>query len=692
MTFKELNKLIIEQFAQIQSQNMPLFRVKMTGDQLWDTYITNFKPGDDPVFRDPQSTFHTCNNDRNFIRRYGNIVGVDSDFNLVSMFAVNVQGTIYETPMAALKDVICNSVIESIFVESFDMLKSLPYESCSRNQESFQLGMKSADAFGVVEAGKVYTFDHFYVNLDRKYVDFSSASVESLMGSAKSFKDVFERGMELPVDTLELVKDLILQGSLLNGDAHLHKVQEFLDLKKAFDRIPEAKQTTWCWVKSKYPGAKFRNELIGTLCVELAEGAELNEACRTWNKRVDPANYMKAKAPITQRQILEAQRFVEDNGYIESFQRRFATLQDIDVSEIRHMNVSTGVVKQAGLFTGVQPSTSTRHKRSQFEGVEEVSIEKFMRDILPTCTSIEAFIENRLEQNMVSLITAANTSKPMFKWFNNFSWTYNGNLTGKSQIKDNVKAAGGKITGVLRCSLQWNDEDTPGIVDYDLHCVTPFTTVYYSNKRCGKSGGWLDVDMIRPSKTGIENITWQSNLLDGIYKFQVHTFCNGNNTGFKVEIEFDGNTYNYHYARPSTYKSKIDVATVIVRNGIMSITHHLPETTATRSIWGLESNQFHKVNLVCLSPNYWGESSIGNKHYFFMLEGCASDVPLRAFHNEYLNGSLLEHRKVLEVLADTTRIEPSKPQLAGIGFNATVQDELIIKLTGSHKRVLKIKF
>ena len=31
-------------------------------------------------------------------------------------------------------------------------------------------------------------------------------------------------------------------------------------------------------------------------------------------------------------------------------------------------------------------------------------------------------------------------------------------------------------------------------------------------------------------------------------------------------------------------------------------------------------------------------------------------------------------------------------QIAGIGFNSTVKDELIVKVSGSHKRVLKIKF
>jgi hypothetical protein len=36
----------------------------------------------------------------------------------------------------------------------------------------------------------------------------------------------------------------------------------------------------------------------------------------------------------------------------------------------------------------------------------------------------------------------------------------------------------------------------------------------------------------------------------------VRNFCGGSNTGFKVEIEFEGNIFNYHYAQPTSYKQE----------------------------------------------------------------------------------------------------------------------------------------
>jgi hypothetical protein len=695
----EFAKLMQAQFDKMCATGK-LFRSSFIGHQVWEMYIKGFK--NDPIFRDPNSSTHNCNLCNNFLRRYGNIVAIDEDFNIMTVFDVEAQGD-YTEVAKNLSKTLKSVTITEVFFETFNELNSLNYEKCTKAHTKFQLGIaknikrytkEEAEKYGVVKANEVVTFEHLHLFVPKQFVDSTNKSVESIMGTYRDAKNVFERAMqEIPVDTLELVRDLINQGSLLDGQTHLYKIEQIIPLKKQYDSLATEKRSNWCWVTSyNLPFAKFKNELIGVLCSELAEGEELNKACQSWNKRVDPVNYMKTTAPITKKQIEEAKTFVEENGYIESFSRRMATIDDIKVSEVLHSNVGDGKIKTISMFDSVK-STSTRHKRSEFDGVEEVTIDKFMKDILPSCTSVEAFLASKQEGNFVSLTTAnIKESKPIFKWSNNYSWTFNGNLAGKSQIKENVKAVGGKITGILRCSLQWNDDDTKGIIDFDLHCKTPFTEIYYGRKKDDKSEGWLDVDMINPTKIGIENITWQKVLKDGQYHFFVKNFSgHTNHNGFKAEIEFNGETYTYQHS--SKFKSDVAIATISVVNGVMSIKHDLQESSSSKEIYGLQTNEFHKVNLLCLSPNHWDDNNVGNKHYFFMLEGCKCPVSIRSFHSENLIPELADHRKVLEVLGNTTMIEPSDTkQLSGLGFNATVHDELIVRLQGTHKRVIKIKF
>lgn len=709
----ELTKKIQEQFDRMCSTGK-LFRSSVTGQQVWDLYINGFKPKDNPRFRDPESTMHNCNLCKNFIRRYGNIVAVDENYNIITMFNVDAPEE-FVTVVKSISKVLRKAKISEVFFETFTELNKLPYESCKQSNTSFKLGVDKnvkrytkdeAEKFGVVKPDEIRTFTHLHLKLPAQFVDNSGKSIESIMAEFRDSKNVFQRAMqEIPLDTLYLVRDLIVQGSLLDGVTHRYKIDQLIPLKKHYDFLHEEhvnKTDNWLWLTSyKFQLAKFKNELIGVLCSELAEGKELNEACQAWNKRVDPANYMKATAPITKKQIEEAKQFVEENGYTESFDRRFANIDDIKASEIKHINIGDGKVKAVSMFDNIK-STSTRHKRSEFDNVEEVPIDTFMEDILPSCTSVEAYLANKHDGNMVSLTTAnVKKSKPIFKWSNNYSWTFNGNLAGKSMIKEAVKSRGGKTEGVVNIRLAFPNTES----DYDLHIIEPNRNeIYYSNRRrVHSSSGMLDLDaqgadgMFVPEKR-VENIiyTEEQRMPKGKYLVYVNNFSERDrNFGFTIEIEIDGEITTFVHNSFIPNKVNIQVCYINHIDNRFEIIPILPvgeSNSISKELYGLQTNEFHKVNLVCLSPNHWGKNAVGNKYYFFMLQGCKNPTSIRSFHIENLIPELLPHKKVMEVLGMTNMIEPTENQLSGLGFNATVRNELIVRLQGSFKRVIKIKF
>lgn len=707
---KNISLLIQAQFNKM-CETGRLFRSSITGQQLWDTYLSTFLSENNPIFRDPESSVHNCNHCKNFIRRYGNILSINNDGKLESIFSnlpIDKLGE-YKDSITACNKLLVESRIKDVFFETYEELNKLPYEKCSKSNTVFRLGIsqnfkqyssEEVAKFGVVIESKIYEFNHFHLDIPKKFIDMSGKSIEQITALYRDKYSVFKRAMEeIPLDTLNLVKDLINQGSLLDGTTHLHVIERIIDEKYQYDGCTE---DNYLWLRSydlDERTAKFRNTLIGVLCVELAEGMELNKACENWNKRVDPINYHKATAPITKAQIRAAESFISENGYEDSFNRRLATIDDIKASEILHLNTGKDEIANVSIFDKVKPTKSTQHKRAEFDNVEEVTIEKFMKDILPTTTSIEVLLTNKMESNLCCITTSINKDcKPIFKWDNNYSKTFKGNLAGKSMIKEAVKSLGGNTEAVLRATISWN-EDGRSIVDFDIHAIEPkgnhicYST--YKKPNFSPASGQLDIDMINPARLGIENITWinKSKMPEGIYTIYINNFNGRSNSGFKAEIEFDNVIYSYEYT--GNAKGSIDIAQITLKNGEFTINHSMPcinDKHVIKTVWNLETNNFHRVNLVCLSPNHWGDVKVGNLYYMFMLDKCKSDEPIRGFHNEDLIPELLKQKGVMEVLGANSLIEPTSNHLAGLGFNSTVRDELIVKVQGSHKRMLKIKF
>ena len=138
------------------------------------------------------------------------------------------------------------------------------------------------------------------------------------------------------------------------------------------------------------------------------------------------------------------------------------------------------------------------------------------------------------------------------------------------------------------------------------------------------------------------------------------------------------------------HKEWVTVATVTLKDGAFSIEHHMPCGESSQEKWGLTSETYVKVNAVTLSPNYWGDNAVGNKHTFFVLDGAKNDEPTRGIYNEFLNPRLIEHRKVFEVIGDKTKCQPTEGQLSGLGFSSTKKDSVIIKV--DNKRLYRVGF
>jgi len=123
------------------------------------------------------------------------------------------------------------------------------------------------------------------------------------------------------------------------------------------------------------------------------------------------------------------------------------------------------------------------------------------------------------------------------------------------------------------------------------------------------------------------------------------------------------------------------------------IVSSLEASMSTKDIWGITTNKWVDVETLMFSPNYWDEQKgTGNKHYFFMLNGCINATNPRGFYNEFLNEELAKHKRVFEALGAKTRVDDSAVQLSGLGFSDTQRNSVYARVEGSFTRILKINF
>lgn len=652
-------------------RNSPLFRTDVEKELLWLTYLESFPAGTNPKMR--ERTEYDCSACRGFIKAVGSVVAV-IDGQLVSLWDVDVPYP-YNVVAAALSELVKGAPIKNV------LLHDQATVGVDKNHQEI--------------GGAVLTWTHFHIVLPQSCV---SRDRGTAYGAAQSTRDVFQRALEeITLDALDTVIDLIAQGSLYRGEEHLATVQSFLKQKKAYIAAKsDRERELLTWQQGLSPAiTHVRNSAIGTLLDDLAKGTPLDDAVRMFESKVAPANYKRPKAPVTKAMIERAKKTVEELGYASALDRRFARAEDITVNNVLFANRDARKAMNADVFDTLV--SETRPSTKSLEKVEEVPIDVFVETILPKATALELLFENRHAGNLVNLVAPADPrAKLLFKWPNNFSWAYNGDLA--DSIKERVKARGGSVTGDFRASLAWFNSD-----DLDLHLVEPDGTEIYFGRKRVPSGGELDVDMNvhadgpNTSRNAVENITYAKRgmMQKGTYKLYVRNYTHREqkDVGFEVELEFDGTLHTFACEREVRPHEDVTVALFMYsRKDGLKIIESLPRLAASRTMWNLPTETFHPVTIAMLSPNHWDGRPVGNKHYFFMLQDCKREGSSRGFFNEQLSDDLREHRKVFELIGAKMRTEEEGEQLSGLGFSSTQRNSVLCKVSGSFNRTVRIVF
>jgi hypothetical protein len=650
-TFKHFGLAVQATFNQFSSNE--LYTVAVDGDELYALYLASFPAGTDPIYK--VATEHTCSCCKNFIRNLGNVVSIVDGVPVSIWRQVGLEYP-YNVVAEALTIKVESAMIDGIY---------------RAEEPSYGAGQS---VLVPKDGGPTVRFDHFH-----------GKGVAAT--AAQTLKRAFE---ELKPDAIAEVLSLIEAGTLYRG-------AEFKGLVTVFDRYyhgyhaqtSDAKRNAYIWVNSA-PGAVagFKNTVIGTLVSDLSSGLAVEDAVRMYESKVAPANYKRPTALVTPKMIAAAMKVIEERGLEPSTERRHAKLSDVSVNDVLWADGSAKPLMKGGLESLLLKSLPLIPVAVAAKAID-IGVEEFLREVLPKSSGMELLMQNRLTGNLMSLTAPVHAdAKPLFKWSNNFAWSYNGNVT--DSIRERVKAAGGNVDAKLRVSLAWGNPD-----DLDIHAITPGGAhVYY-----GQRYGVLDVDAngingLRDDP--VENLAWDR-VSDGVYKIQVDQFNkrSSENVGFDLELAMDGQTLNWRYAK--AVNSKVKALEITIAAGKLAdvkvMDAGLVTSSSSKEVWGLKTEQWAKVETLMLSPNFWHGQTVGNKHWLFVLEGCNNPEPVRGIYNEFLLPELEVHRKAFELIGNKTKCQPAAEQLSGVGLSGAKGDTAQVRVTAEKSsKVYNIKF
>lgn len=650
MTFTTFSAAVHKRYAELSKHE--LFTVDVS--DLFETYLAAFPEGTNPMFR--VRTEHDCNCCKNFIRRLGIVVSFDKSGNRLTIWDDFPElPEPYGTVARALAGIVRQAPIVGVF-----RTKERQYGS-NPNWDNHDNSIK---------------WEHFVGKVADKHF---STTPDKARGDRNTIAQVLRRGLEeISAADIETVLDLIEQNALYRGEEHVAAIKAFRNLKTRY--AASINKDGFVWSNLDNRNARFRNTVIGTLLVDLADGVELEQAVRRFETKVAGENYKRPKALITPKMIEQAVDKLKELGLEHAVERRVARIEDVSVTDVLFVDNEVRGKMKGGLTDLLLSSSQV--KAPKIGKPTPISIENFMK---LGASSISLVLANdQLNRFMTVTAPQHDSTGKLFKWNNDFAWAYDGDVA--DSIKERVKRAGGNVDVPLRVSLAWHNSD-----DLDLHAECPDGTIYYGNKM-----GILDVDTngLGPSNhvDPVENLSWR-HPRDGVYKIDVHQFSkrNDDKVGFTIQLYANGETRTYHYPRMVANEATIPVLTFKVKNGVVTdIATQLAADDAPQDKWGIKTNTPVKVDTIMLSPNHWdGAGEVGNKHWFFILEGCKNPDEARGFFNEYLRGDLDPHRKVFEVLGSKTKCAPAADGLSGVGFSSTSKTKVIAIADG---RTYEIEF
>jgi hypothetical protein len=199
MDFRIFKNAVAKQFQAMfdgaKANGVTLYRTDVPRDDLWDTYLSSFPEGTNPIFR--ERTANDCSACRQFIKAVGNVVAL-TDEGVISIWDISVDEPAYQTVANDLSELVKSYPIQNVFLHT---------EKIAGVDKNFEDLLSERTGKPV----DVRIWEHFFVNIPDKYYvrKDGSDTIGSKLSEAKVLHDVLKRSLdEITDDAADTVLDL----------------------------------------------------------------------------------------------------------------------------------------------------------------------------------------------------------------------------------------------------------------------------------------------------------------------------------------------------------------------------------------------------------------------------------------------------------------------------------------------------
>ena len=223
--------------------------------------------------------------------------------------------------------------------------------------------------------------------------------------------------------TLNKARRFIVNKQVNQAEKFIFQIETLVQMKMAMSGLNVPDKTTqqsrlWKLFVERYTVfSGFKNTVVGEFLSDLENEREVGdiEAIKRFNFKVRPDTYMRPEAPPTDDLVDQATKLIEELGLEKSFERRHATLKDIQKFITWKPEKIEKVVPTKGLFDKLKNNDSQKATDINLPVLVTMTYEKFKEKIIPTAVSIKFTPGNFA--GFCNLVTAVHEdAKPILRY------------------------------------------------------------------------------------------------------------------------------------------------------------------------------------------------------------------------------------------------------------------------------------